>query len=114
MCYKCAGYDASGLLPSRRKTGRRAKAFPTVCKRMHEHQLRNFDPLESTGCRRCGTCPCEPESLGVVPRSNTTATYLYLGRKPECTVSLPAYTCREGHMVHDEICVCGHPQPLHR
>lgn len=46
-----------------------------------------------------------------LPCGSTTAMQ-YIGRKPECTVLLLAHTGREGHMVHDEICVCGHPQSL--
>lgn len=33
------------------KPGRMAKAFPTVCKRMHEHQLRKSNHLP-LGCKR--------------------------------------------------------------
>lgn len=51
---------------------------------------------------------------GAVPCRNTTAKENYLGREPVGTVQLPIYTWREGYMASDEICVCGHPQSLHR
>jgi hypothetical protein len=39
----------------------------------------------------------------------------YLGRIPDCP-RIPAThdTWCEGHMQRDELCVCGHPQSLHR